>query len=385
MISALALACITAAQPQTVTFTHPCAHSSVVLEALGQELNLTLKPSGSVNKDYFLLRFKDVPVKEAFNKIAVTLNATWTQKDDIYYLGRTRAQEISEKKAAVAENAALIENWLAERDVEGEYTVDRAKKLLADLALLVESGAANDPERYGSLSALGDHAPLARCLYRLMRTIGVANLADVPKGEDVQYVLNPNASQRQLPRGNALRLFEQENALHKSVLEESGILDRLEGNAYYSPLTAPYWRSPVKREPTMLSVLRNEGTFQIWLRIGGVGRYTTYVSVRQSAGAKLPDELTKQAGEYSPTPIEKKMGEQEKDLTRISRLDICISLSFITWLKTKFTCVQLARTHLLRNSHLEERRNQEDSDLEKWKCGISLGMELHIFSVKYLL
>ncbi|MCH7944926.1 MAG: hypothetical protein IIC73_02770, partial [Armatimonadetes bacterium] len=73
--------------PATITFTHPCDRAEVVLEALGEELNLTLKPSGSVNKDYFLVSFKDVPVKEAFEKIAETLNATWTRKDDVYYLG----------------------------------------------------------------------------------------------------------------------------------------------------------------------------------------------------------------------------------------------------------------------------------------------------------
>ncbi|MCH8980365.1 MAG: hypothetical protein IH945_14165, partial [Armatimonadetes bacterium] len=85
MTQSLLLAILIA--PQTITFTHPCAHSSVVLEALGKELNLALKPSGSVNKDYFLIRFKDVPAEEALDKIAQTLNATWTQKDDVRYLG----------------------------------------------------------------------------------------------------------------------------------------------------------------------------------------------------------------------------------------------------------------------------------------------------------
>ena len=95
MTTLIALALI--AQQQTVTFTHPGAHSSVVLAALGQELNLTLRPSGSVNKDYFLVHFKKVSIEEAFDKIAETLNATWTKKNDVYYLGRTRQQDMQDE------------------------------------------------------------------------------------------------------------------------------------------------------------------------------------------------------------------------------------------------------------------------------------------------
>ncbi|MCH7945617.1 MAG: hypothetical protein IIC73_06330, partial [Armatimonadetes bacterium] len=82
---------------RTVTFSHPCAHSSVVLEALGEELGLILKPSGSVNNDYFLVRFDDVDVETVFEKISEILTTTWTKEGDVYYLGRTRKQDNQDK------------------------------------------------------------------------------------------------------------------------------------------------------------------------------------------------------------------------------------------------------------------------------------------------
>ncbi|MCH8978931.1 MAG: hypothetical protein IH945_06775, partial [Armatimonadetes bacterium] len=131
MLSAL-LALSFQVAPQTITFTHPCAHSAVVLKALGKELNLTLNPSGSVNKDYFLVSFKDVPVQQAFEKISETLNAKWVKKGDVTYL--TRSSDID--KAEVQAGNAVLGNALAELlnslEVEGEYTVDVATDLVTE-------------------------------------------------------------------------------------------------------------------------------------------------------------------------------------------------------------------------------------------------------------
>ena len=76
MLTAIVLGAIIA-QARTVTFTHPCAHSSVVLEAFGKEIGETIKIRGSLDKDYFLVRFDDMLVEDAKAAIAQTLNATW--------------------------------------------------------------------------------------------------------------------------------------------------------------------------------------------------------------------------------------------------------------------------------------------------------------------
>ena len=59
------------AQERTVTFTYPCAHSSVVLEAFGREIGEVIKPSGSVVKDYFLVRFEGMPVEDVGSRVVM--------------------------------------------------------------------------------------------------------------------------------------------------------------------------------------------------------------------------------------------------------------------------------------------------------------------------
>ncbi len=98
MIAALLLLFATP-QAATVTFTHPCAHSSVVLAAFGKQIGETIKPTGSVLKDYFLVRFGSMPVEDAKKAIARALSATWTRDGDVVYLTRTRAQEVAEENA----------------------------------------------------------------------------------------------------------------------------------------------------------------------------------------------------------------------------------------------------------------------------------------------
>ena len=105
MIFAFLLFC---QQPQTVTFEHACAKAEVVLADLGKELGMDLRPSGTVQDDYFVVRFAGVPVQEALDKIAKTLNASWTKQGAVTYLGRTRPQDVADFEAEYAEKVRLI-------------------------------------------------------------------------------------------------------------------------------------------------------------------------------------------------------------------------------------------------------------------------------------
>lgn len=71
------IALLLLAQTKTVTFSHPCASSAVVLEALGKQLGVQMKPSGSVMKDFFAVRFTDRSADEIKRLIAETLSAEW--------------------------------------------------------------------------------------------------------------------------------------------------------------------------------------------------------------------------------------------------------------------------------------------------------------------
>ncbi|MCH8980366.1 MAG: hypothetical protein IH945_14170, partial [Armatimonadetes bacterium] len=276
----------------------------------GKELNLALKPSGSVNKDYFLIRFKDVPVQEALDKIAETLNANWKQKGDVTYLGRSRAQEMAERQQAIQEQAAAIEKALVGYKVNDEYTLERAKQLIEQLLPMLERAGGRDRAFAAQIASLNKQAPLVRCMVRLVQEIGFERLADVPSGETVQYVASPNAGQRQLPNGSAMQLWQKENEIQRVALEQTLALDRLGEGAYYSPHISLYRdRLPLQIE-TMLSVNRgSQDGFQVRLNIEGLGSYSLMVPVA-SETMTLPDALARQEGKYTPTALEKAMGEQ---------------------------------------------------------------------------
>ena len=103
-------------QPQTVTFSHPCAHSSVVLEALGKELGVTMKPSGSVVDDWFAIKLTDKSVDEVKRLIATGLHAEWVEKTGVTYLTRSAKQHNEEMREEDEALRSSIRRYL-ERNV----------------------------------------------------------------------------------------------------------------------------------------------------------------------------------------------------------------------------------------------------------------------------
>src|SRR5690349_21213682 len=171
MIAAAILA-ITIAKPQTVTFSHPCANAAVVLEALGKELGITIKPLASVNQDYFLVSFTDVPQEDAFAKIASTLNATWEDREGVKYLTRTHAQELEEERQEREIDVKVISDWLAKRQIKEEYTANYAKKLIEQVLPLMDASSQSGGENYQQLMSFSADSPLERLLTRLLHEIG---------------------------------------------------------------------------------------------------------------------------------------------------------------------------------------------------------------------
>ena len=194
MLSALVALSLLIA-PQTVTFTHPCANSSVVLEALGKELGLTLKPSGSVNKDYFLVRFDDVPVQRALDLVAETLNARWTKKDGTYYLQRTSAHIAEEKGKRAELLQAGVEEYLDKKARRATaWSRQRATDVLRPL--LRGDGSLDRELARKQLSTSG---PCRELVDEFVRAIGAKKLSRIPEGATVIYKWSPNQGEQRIP------------------------------------------------------------------------------------------------------------------------------------------------------------------------------------------
>ncbi|MCH8978363.1 MAG: hypothetical protein IH945_03865 [Armatimonadetes bacterium] len=216
MLAALILAAMVQGS-RSVTFSHPCAHSSVVLEALGEELGLILRPSGSVNNDFFLVRFDGVDAETAFEKIAEYLNATWTQKEGVYYLGRTGAQDKSIAMRGRERLQNAVEEYLASAKRAKEWT--RAMALAALRPHLLEDGRFDGRT---ATKALLEDGPFRELLDEFIRAVGSEKLTEPGQTRRTVYRWSPGGDERKIPgsvRQAAQRTITSVRAFRAAVRE----------------------------------------------------------------------------------------------------------------------------------------------------------------------
>ncbi|MEX2243715.1 MAG: hypothetical protein WD716_07705 [Fimbriimonadaceae bacterium] len=186
MIAALLLL---AQQPQTVTFTHPAAHASVVLEALGRQLGVTLRPSGSVTQDWFAARFTDQPASEAMRLIAECLNAEWVAKDGVTYLTRGTKQHNEEKREEEASIRQAIRKFIAS-NTPTEF--DRAKAKEAVIVLSRERATRPNSFSTASYGLVRAFSPEERVGGEIVRALGENTLLALDIGETKRFVRHPD-------------------------------------------------------------------------------------------------------------------------------------------------------------------------------------------------
>lgn len=224
------------AQGATVTFTHPCAHSSVVLKAFGEEIGRTVKPTGSVMRDYFLVRFEAMPIERAKEAIARGLNATWTESGGVLYLTRTPLQESAEEQELFEEfKKSLTEGIEEERKKE-------EKRQPYELRSLVEKLQAMPKDDWWESYDL-EERPTERLHSRLTASLDATTLLKSQHGR-VTYSSRPEGDELPLPpawrkayqdfvrdsaiwREAADRVFSEEDERRMWVYDENGRLDEV--------------------------------------------------------------------------------------------------------------------------------------------------------------
>jgi hypothetical protein len=159
----LASLLLLAQQPQTVTFSHPCANSAVVLEALGKELGQPMKPTGSVARDFVLIELHDVPVDVALDKLAHTLNATWKASNGVRYLERTPAQEQQDFDVEYGRRAQAVRDVVTKRD-STPFTEERAEALATTVR---DFGDTRQTENWNRFQPIARQLPGHRAMLEL--------------------------------------------------------------------------------------------------------------------------------------------------------------------------------------------------------------------------
>ncbi len=185
---------LVAQQPRTVTFVHPCAHSSVVLEALGKEIGVPMKPTGSVMRDYVLLRFDKVPVDEALRKMAEVFNATWTESNGVRYLGRTKQQEDAGPLKLQAELEKSVAEYIAKDALKvTSWSSARAMDLMRDTI-----GADGTMNRQKGTETANKTGPCRELLDEFLRTVGAKKLVAIPEGKDTVFRWAPGKGEEKI-------------------------------------------------------------------------------------------------------------------------------------------------------------------------------------------
>ena len=182
-------------QTQTVTFSHPCARADVVLSALSNQLEVPLKATGPVESEYFLVRFDDVPVSEALEKIATALNATWSQRNGVRYLTRTQAQA----DAGPREMRARLEKGIAayiESDALKVTSWDRTRARELFVKHVGPDGTLDRQAASGASRMLG---PCREMLDEFVRAVGARKLASLPEDRPVTFRWSPKRGEQAIP------------------------------------------------------------------------------------------------------------------------------------------------------------------------------------------
>ncbi|MCH7903588.1 MAG: hypothetical protein IH944_03370 [Armatimonadetes bacterium] len=216
MLAAILIGATLGGEP-TVTFTHPCAHSSVILRALGEEIGMTLRPRGTVDKDYFLVRFDDLPVEEALDRIAETLNATWIGEGKVRYLDRTD-EDLREELETVFQ---IIDKFLEDNPLGPYPTVQELVPQLAGIDNLEYTREA-DREKYISL---GEFSPLRRALIRVLKSFSKDDIFKMSAQDDLEYFARPFELERPFtkPMVAALHDMLDEYEVLQEAAERAGV------------------------------------------------------------------------------------------------------------------------------------------------------------------
>jgi hypothetical protein len=182
-------------QPATVTFSHPVASSAVVLEALGEEIGIPVRPTGSLTKDYLLLRFEKVPLPEAYDKLAETLNATWTVSNGVRYLGRTPAQDEAGLRKLQGQLEISVAAYIESDALKvGDWTSTRAVALMRDHVL-----SDGSLDRTAATETSNAKGPCREMLDDFVRSIGAKRLAGLPNDKETVFRWQPRKGEQQIP------------------------------------------------------------------------------------------------------------------------------------------------------------------------------------------
>jgi hypothetical protein len=198
---------------------------SRICEDLSKQTGVRLRVTDDLASEPVVIRFVDVPAKEALDKLASTIRAEWVTNKEGMLLTRTQRlqQKLEEQEFRSKVEFIRRNQRQAMESMGGDFTPAEARRLVTELAALAKL----DPERRGTSHWLAQRnlyarTPMSRLAARLLNSFEPEYLASLPTFERVIFSSNPTAMQRPLPKSrDFLRLFQEEQALfHEAAGED---------------------------------------------------------------------------------------------------------------------------------------------------------------------
>ena len=236
-------------QPQTVTFSHACAHSSVVLEALGKELGVKMGPGGSVLQDYFAVKFTDRPIEDVKRVIAETLNAVWVQRGEYLVLDRGPVQHRKEQEQDSELLRAEINKYL-----EANPTREFDKGAFKVKAIELVAASSNPQQASKAKTDLYKLSPGALLGPNVIRSLGPDALLATEEGKSVTYILKGNGETNMPP--DLLRTLQR-------YFDDCDAADEVANNVGATAVTGTLVSRPELGAETTLRLFRQRGRITV--------------------------------------------------------------------------------------------------------------------------
>ncbi|MFI5386420.1 MAG: hypothetical protein ACHQ50_09900 [Fimbriimonadales bacterium] len=215
---------------RAVTFETVAEPASQALKQFGNAAGVPMSTDGAVAPEMLILRFKDVPLRQAMDKIAEIATAKWMESPEGYKLVRPASMVAEILEKARKEREEVIERRLRARLADlPQFSPNWARVLLDQIqqtnSELERTSVLTYSDDQGSLNVdsglmnrLEFEQPWGRFETRLLAALGAHFLSSLSPGRTVLST-SPTRMQQALPEGTlqlATEFVRQQNLWHKT-------------------------------------------------------------------------------------------------------------------------------------------------------------------------
>lgn len=220
----LAVSCLVAlsfsALAAQIDFDAPGETLGRAIERLGAQIGQRLYVTANIRDEVVVIHVSDVDQNELLTKIAAVANAEWRSTPSGLVLERTPVRERELKEKSIALRASKVEEYLRQFDKEigASFTTDQATAIANGIVEAAKRGEVSPVS--ADQRALWNRGPTARLAHRLLRTVALAELVDIPFAGRRVFALEPTKLQYPLgpgAKGAFAQFVEEQNVWAATV------------------------------------------------------------------------------------------------------------------------------------------------------------------------